>query len=194
MVRIGLLDGHDDRLGRWVRQIDVAFGAGVFCDHGVSGEVSVVDEELTVPCVIGVKNQGEQSLFVCGVSDPVRDIEERGRPQIVTVDDPYPSWLLDNEQSPASVAGGSHRDRPLQSGDDELERDGYLARIKGRRRCRRRLSKTAAKRPGCGEVCRQDRCKEDCRDLLRGAPGGRTLRGRFKIPMEDRSKFNVQSN
>jgi hypothetical protein len=67
-----------------------------------------------------VKGQSEQSLLVGGVSYPIRDIEEGDRPQTVTVDDPNPARLLDDEQPPAAVAGGTHGDGPFKSGQDEL--------------------------------------------------------------------------
>ena len=119
MVRREVGDREEHRPARRIG--DVGIGADVVARHDlVARGVRVVDEEASVPRVVGVERDAEKTLLAAA-RDELRDVEEGIGKQDAVLDHAYATGLLDDEETRRVVrrGGQAHRHR-------ETAHDGHL--------------------------------------------------------------------
>ena len=114
MIRIWLVHLQKALFAVRARPVGVAILDPVPGDDGIAALVRVVDEELAVLCIAGVKGEAQQPCSEL-LLPTIADVEERLRQQLAVPNNAYPPGLFQDKQAPGAVPGVGKPDGAFQS-------------------------------------------------------------------------------
>lgn len=125
VVGIGLIDAQDHQFAVGVGHIGIGRADAEPGDARMAGAVGVIDVEVAVLGVVGMKNQAQQAALIGGGVDAALDVQKRGRQALaLRIEDVDDAALFGNKE--AFVSGGSNIHRAREAGSESLQLNNRL--------------------------------------------------------------------